>query len=149
MSWLIPVILAVAILVSAIIGAGWGSGRARRNRLYTLVGVVQVGLGLGSQTGVHTANLDVAIAEDARLPPGVYRCSIFLDERRLDGLLYYGENSLAEEDCLEVHIFNFFGELYGKRVTVQTRGFVRRPRHFSSVEELKKQIEKDLLIGRK
>ena len=44
---------------------------------------------------------------------------------------------------LEVHLFNFSGDLYGRRLSV---GFVERLRgeqKFPSVEELVKQIQKD------
>ena len=50
---------------------------------------------------------------------------------------------------LEVHLFNFSGNLYNKYLTVEFLKFIRKEKKFKNVEQLKKQIKSDLLIAKK
>ena len=45
---------------------------------------------------------------------------------------------------LEVHLFNFSEDLYGKHVNVTFLKKIRDEKKFSSIKELKKQIEIDI-----
>ena len=45
---------------------------------------------------------------------------------------------------LEVNIFNFKRNLYNKQLTVEFLNFIRGEKKFKSIEELKKQIKKDV-----
>ena len=47
---------------------------------------------------------------------------------------------------LEVHIFNFSREIYGKRIAVSFKQFIRHEKKFDSIEKLKDQIIKDIKI---
>jgi riboflavin kinase/FMN adenylyltransferase len=49
----------------------------------------------------------------------------------------------GKQRTLEVHIFDFEGDLYGKQIAVSFAHIVRYERYFSSAEELKRQIKKD------
>ena len=44
---------------------------------------------------------------------------------------------------LETHIFDFSGDLYGRRLRVELRRKIRDERKFDSLEELQRQIERD------
>jgi FAD synthase len=68
-------------------------------KTFTLSGQILPGANLGVKTGARTANLDVALAKD--LPRGLYSCTIQIQQKTYDGLLYYGYNSLRQKDCLE------------------------------------------------
>ena len=50
---------------------------------------------------------------------------------------------------LEVHLFNFSGNLYNKYLTVEFLKFIRKEKKFKNVDQLKKQIKTDLLIAKK
>jgi len=56
----------------------------------------------------------------------------------------FGENSLA----VEAHILDFAGDLYGQEMTVRFRDRIRDERKFKSVEELVRQIGKDVAYAR-
>lgn len=45
---------------------------------------------------------------------------------------------------LEVHLFDYFGNLYGKKLSVGFRQFIRPERCFVSMEKLRAQIESDI-----
>jgi drug/metabolite transporter (DMT)-like permease len=114
------------------------------NRSQTIIGTVIEGQKQGQNTGMQTANLDVALAK--KLPKGLYTCQIILDEQNYNGLLYYGYNSLTKTDCLEAHILNFSSDIYGKKITATTDRYLRLPKKFDSVEKLTEQMKNDLKL---
>lgn len=113
------------------------------NRSQKIVGVVNAGLNQGDKTGAKTANLDLSLA--AKLAPGLYSAKVILGREDRPALLYYGYNILSKSNCLEVHILDFNGDIYGKQITVTTDRYLRVPKKFSTLAELSEQIKKDLL----
>ena len=114
----------------------------RLNKTKVISGTVLPGNNNGEKIGARTANLDVDLAKD--LPKGLYSCKVNLDGVFYRGLLYYGINSLTNKDCLEIHILDFNGDIYGKNITASTERYLRFPKKFKSVEKLSEQIKKDL-----
>jgi len=49
---------------------------------------------------------------------------------------------------LEVHLFNFSGNLYNKLLSVEFLKFIRKEKKFKNVNQLKVQIKTDLKIAR-
>ncbi len=45
---------------------------------------------------------------------------------------------------LEVNIFNFNQNLYGKKLTISFKKFIRSEKKFKNLEQLKKQIKNDI-----
>lgn len=117
------------------------------NKPRTLTGVVMGGNNLGGKTGAPTANLDVGLA--GSLPQGLYTCRVVVDRETYRGLLYYGFNYLSQTLCLEVHLLDFSGDLYGKKIIVTTDHYLRFPKMFNSIETLAAQIKKDLVVAKK
>jgi riboflavin kinase/FMN adenylyltransferase len=111
---------------------------------YIITGTVIPGYGRGGETGAHTANFDVELASRQSMPKGLYACTAVINNTTYDGLLYYGYNSLSQEDCLELHLFEFSKGLEGVHIEVTTTKFKRPEMRFANVEELRKQIEIDL-----
>ena len=106
-------------------------------------GVVRPGHGRGEKLGAPTANLDLSLAKS--MAKGLYECTVEAMGRTYQGLLYYGINSLTGSDCLEAHLLEFSGDLVGKEVVVTVGRYVREPRKFATTQELKKQINQDLI----
>lgn len=129
-------IIGVIVLITAVTLA------TRLNKTKIISGVVLTGSNNGKKTGARTANLDITLAKD--LPKGLYSCRVDMDGMSYRGLLYYGFNSLTNKDCLEIHILDFNGDIYGKNITVTTERYLRFPKKFKSVEKLSEQIKKDL-----
>ncbi len=109
-----------------------------------IVGFVRQGQGRGEETGAKTANLDPKLARDIELLPGLYHCDVLVAGKKQAGLLYFGFNSLLHDDCLEAHVLDFKGELYGQKLDIFIGNFIRPPKQFAAVSDLKKQIEEDL-----
>lgn len=114
----------------------------RLNKTKIISGTVLTGNSNGEKLGAKTANLDIDLAKD--IDKGLYSCKVDLDGIFYRGLLYYGINSLTNKDCLEIHILEFNGDLYGKKITASTERYLRFPKKFKSVEKLSEQIKKDL-----
>ena len=77
---------------------------------------------------------------------GVYKTKIVLDGAEYEGITNIGIRPTFKTDYIisETYIIGFSGDLYGKSVTIQPLEFVRGEVKFSSVEELKRQIEADI-----
>ena len=56
---------------------------------------------------------------------------------------------MKKNPLLEVHIFDFNKEIYGKKIKVSFLKFVRKEKKFESVEKLKDQIIKDIKLVKK
>ena len=50
---------------------------------------------------------------------------------------------------LEVNLFNFSGNLYNKKLSVDFIKFIRGEKKFKNIDQLKKQINKDILFAKK
>lgn len=111
---------------------------------YTLRGVVQAGHGKGKKLGAPTANLDIVLAVQQEMVPGLYVCTVTLEGENYRGLLYYGFNSLTLRDSLEAYLLGFDGDLYGKELAITTTSYVREPRAFTNEGDLKRQIAEDI-----
>lgn len=108
-------------------------------------GVVVHGQGRGRTLGIPTAN--VQIESKMLLPTGVY--AVRLDRR--PGIANFGVRPTFGADGalgLECHLFDFQGDLYGRRVEVEMIQKIRDERKFGSVDELKSAIVRDLAIAR-
>ena len=121
------------------------------NRKWSIEGKVQRGKKLGKKIGFPTANIDI---EDYVLGcPGVYavRAQMTKSSRYLKGIanLGYRPTFNGKKILLEVHLFNFSGNLYNKYLTVEFLKFIRKEKKFRNIDQLKKQIKADLLIAKK
>jgi len=118
-------------------------------RPYGLVGTVVTGRRLGRQLGFPTANLQ--LPPDKLLPRwGVYAVQVTADfgMRPLAGVMNIGQRPTLEGParCLaEVHLLDWYGDLYGQTLTVQLIQFLRPEQKFTSLTALKEQIALDCL----
>ena len=116
-------------------------------RPYTMSGIVTDGNQIGRRMGIPTANL---VPESGRvLPPkGVYAMWASIDETdRYKSIGNLGVKPTVGEDNplgLEVHLLNYDGDLYGKRIEVEFGTFLREERRFENVDSLHRQIDEDI-----
>ena len=113
---------------------------------YFMTGSIVEGKQIGRQIGFPTANL--SLPKRKLLPAcGVYAVEVEMtDGTRRGGMLCIGHRPTVEangELSIEVHIFDFDGNLYGKEIRLEFIGRLREERRFSSLEELQLQLKKD------
>lgn len=113
-------------------------------RNYTMRGEVIRGDGLGSKIGFPTANIDV---QNELIPAnGIYSSVVRIDGKEYIGALYIGDRPTidnANNKRVEVNIFDFSANLYGKVIDVDAVHFIRGDMKFNGLEELTAQIDKD------
>ena len=121
------------------------------NRNWSIEGKVQKGKQLGKKIGFPTANID--IKDYVLASPGVYavRTKVVKSSKFIRGIanLGYRPTFNGKKILLEVHLFNFSGNLYNKYLSVEFLRFIRREKKFKNINELKKQIKNDLVIAKK
>jgi riboflavin kinase/FMN adenylyltransferase len=115
---------------------------------YFIMGRVIYGRQLGRQLGVPTANIPLHRYRAAL--EGVYAVTVAGLERDYTGVANIGIRPTVQgkEPLLEVHLFDFDGDLYGKRLTVVFRKKIRDEQTFSGLDALKAQIEQDMTTAK-
>ncbi len=113
---------------------------------YRIKRKVVKGEGRGSRIGFPTANLQNT--ENLCLKEGVYAVKV---EDKYKGVANYGYRPTfgGRKKVLEVFILDFKGNLRGKKIKVEFLKFIREEKKFNSVDELVKQIKKDIERVRK
>lgn len=113
-------------------------------RPYAVCGPVVEGKKLGRTIGFPTANLATG---DAQLPPdGVWAVQVKLPiDSDLQGVANLGMRPTVsgEMRTLEVHLFDFSGDLYGQPLEIRFRHHLRPEIQFPSFEALRVQIQRD------
>lgn len=116
---------------------------------YPLSGKVVPGDKLGTQLGFPTLNLEIPESGKLIPPDGVYAVTAdeVIPSSSLKGMMYIGTRpSLKKEEKkrrIEVHLFNFTENLYGREVWINVIRRMREEMAFTTLEELKNQINKD------
>ena len=118
-------------------------------RPYSLTGRVIKGQQLGRTLGFPTANLKLP-SEKFVPRNGVYSVKVYgvpdpLNPAPLPGVMNIGYRPTIEgqTQTVEVHLLNWFGDLYGQTLTVSLEAFLRPEQKFDSLDSLKAQIGRD------
>jgi riboflavin kinase/FMN adenylyltransferase len=123
---------------------------ARRllGRPHRLVGSVTRGDGRGRQLGFPTANLRGV--EELLPPHGVYAVRSFADSVSSDGVLNVGVRPTfgPGEVTVEVHLFDFDGDLVDVTLKVDLVARIREERRFPDPNALQEQIARDVELAR-
>jgi riboflavin kinase/FMN adenylyltransferase len=120
-------------------------------RNWAIVGTVAHGDARGRTIGFPTANIPLGRhLEPAR---GVYAVTVRLpDGAIVPGVANIGRRptvSAGTESRLEVHLFDFAGDLYDSSLTVALHAFLRGERRFSGLDALRAQIAEDAAAARR
>jgi riboflavin kinase/FMN adenylyltransferase len=102
----------------------------------------------GREFGFPTANLRLAPA--CGLKHGIYAVRIGLGPRRLDGVASVGRRPMFDDGqvLLEVHLFDFDEDLYGRIIDVAFIGWIRQEQKFATIELLKRAMASDAMQAR-
>jgi riboflavin kinase / FMN adenylyltransferase len=97
----------------------------------------------GRDFGWPTANMK--LGPYLRPAYGVYSVRVRLpDDREYDGVANLGHRPMFEPDeLLEVHLFDFSGDLYGQQIEVALHHYLRPEAKFATHDELIEQIGRD------
>ena len=121
------------------------------NRKWSVDGIVQKGRQIGKKIGFPTCNID--IKDYVLAKPGVYAVRVLRlnKSKYIRGIanLGYRPTFNQKKILLEVHLFNYSGNLYNKHLSVEFLKFIRKEKKFKNVNQLKSQIKKDLNIAKK
>ena len=121
------------------------------NRNWSIEGIVQKGRQQGKKIGFPTCNID--IKDYVIAMPGVYavKAKQKNSNKTLKAIanLGYRPTFNQKKILLEVHIFNFSGNLYNKYLSIEFVEFIRKEKKFKNVNQLKKQIKNDLKIAKR
>ena len=121
------------------------------NRNWSIEGTVQKGRQIGKKIGFPTCNID--INDYVLAKPGVYAVKVLRknNNKYLSGIanLGYRPTFNQKKILLEVHLFNFSGNLYNKLLSVEFVKFIRKEKKFKNVNQLRAQINIDLKIAKK
>ena len=116
---------------------------------YEMSGVVEHGRRLDRTLGFPTMNIEPR--EHKILPRfGVYACRVQIDGKWYDAIGNAGIKPTVTNEhkrLLEVFVFGYEGDTYGKEIRVQFCTFERPETKFDSVEELKNQVMRDIRFG--
>lgn len=119
-------------------------------RPYFIYGPIVHGKHIGTGMGIPTINL--VPPEKKLLPPfGVYITTVDIDGRIYHGVTNVGNNPTISDGnrvTVETNLLDVNTNLYGEKATVTFYEFVRPEKKFSSIEELKTEIKKNIRQAR-
>ena len=105
---------------------------------------------IGRTIGFPTANLNTMDYATPRM--GVYAARIGIPDKKgkitwFDGIMNYGSRPTVDGETvfLEAHIFDFSGDIYGKRIIVRPIKFLRPEMKMKGLEDLKNHIKEDIV----
>lgn len=116
---------------------------------YALTGIVQHGKQLGRTLGFPTMNIE---PEENKILPrfGVYACRVKIEGKWYDAVGNAGIKPTVTDEhrrLLEVFVYGYKGDAYGKEITAQFCDFERPETKFGSLEELKDNVMRDMHYG--
>jgi riboflavin kinase / FMN adenylyltransferase len=121
------------------------------DRKWCVEGCVEKGRQIGKKIGFPTCNIDIKNYVLAK--PGVYAVKVLRknSSKYIKGIANLGYRPTFNQTkiLLEVHLFNFSGNLYNKYLSVEFLKFIRKEKKFKNVIQLRTQIKKDLKIAKK
>ena len=114
---------------------------------FTLHGTVVDGKQLGRKLGFPTANIEASDKHKIIPGYGVYAVKINIENKVHNGMLNIGTrptfNNNADNRSIEVNIFDFNDNIYGKEITLEFVGKIRDEQKFDGIESLVAQLHKD------
>lgn len=113
---------------------------------FAVRGTVVHGREIGRTIGFPTANIEPADPRQILPADGVYAVAVHIGDELKRGMANIGTRPTLSDGrgkTLEVNIFDFEGELYGKTVSVDFLGRLRPESAFADLDALKAQLQRD------
>lgn len=100
---------------------------------------------LGRKLGYPTANLQYSDSDKIHLGHGVFAAYARVENKQYNGMLSVGTRPtlLDSDERVEINLFDFDKEIYGKTIRVIVKKFLRDQEKYASLDELKKQLAID------
>jgi riboflavin kinase/FMN adenylyltransferase len=114
---------------------------------YKINGIVVYGQQFGRKLGFPTANVQISEEDSFPLSYGVYVVISEIGSRRFSGIANAGIRPTIDGSKfqLEVHLFDFQEDVYGKNILVTFLHWIREERRFNEIHQLVQQIDKDIV----
>jgi len=149
-----PVVIDGEVVSSTAIRNALAEGDMKRvqnliERPFRLHGRVILGAGRGLELGFPTANLDID-PEQALPAKGIYATWTYINDKAYQSVTNIGKRPTFGDGELivEVCLLDYHGDLYEHELKIDIIERLRGEKKFNTVEELKKQITKDIDQGR-
>ena len=115
---------------------------------YSITAEVVVGNKIGRTMGFPTANLELPREYMLINCGGVFACLVDYNGQRYKAMANIGHRPTIgdrseDQPIIEVNLFDFDGNLYGKQIRVSFIDRIRDEEKFDSLDELKAQLEQD------
>lgn len=133
----------------AILTGAMDRAAALLGRPWRVEGVVENGRQIGRTLGFPTANLTLGDLIEPRR--AVYAVRAIVNGRVFDAVANFGRKPTVGDAAplLEIHLFEFSGDLYGQSISVDFIAFLRDERKFDGLGALKTQIAADCVEARR
>ncbi|MBO5883777.1 MAG: bifunctional riboflavin kinase/FAD synthetase [Clostridia bacterium] len=119
-------------------------------RYYSITFIVTDGQALARKLGFPTANGSLP-DNKLLIRKGVYASRVFFSGEYKYGITNVGIRPTVNGKrlCMETHLFDFSGDLYGQELTVEFLSFIRDEVKFDSLDAMSEQIHKDIEKAKK
>ena len=127
-----------------------GTATRLLSRPFAIEGIVQHGDARGRELGYPTANLPME--QYLRPAYGIYAVRVRVDEEhQYAGVANVGVRPMFDppQELLEAHLFDFDGDLYGRKIEVALHHYIRPEERFDSMDALIAQMDRDSAEARK
>ncbi|WP_051348365.1 3,4-dihydroxy-2-butanone-4-phosphate synthase [Peribacillus kribbensis] len=117
-----------------------------KDPICTIDGQVIHGQKLGSKLGFPTANLELSTPSDS-LRNGVYGVIVNWCGSSYFGVMNAGVKPTIKNNLkktYEIHLLDFYNDIYGEKINVEVKFFIREEKKFNSLNQLVQQIETDI-----
>ena len=111
-------------------------------RPVSVLGTVIKGISRARRLGFPTANLNPH--HEVIPPPGVYAVEAVEQQKQYRGISYIGAGKRGNAPCVEVHLFDFKKDIYGKELEVYFIKKIRNEKYFPSSAFAIAQINRDV-----
>ena len=112
---------------------------------FSLSGQVVHGDHLGRELGFPTANMEVEDRHKLIPANGIYAVQVDEGQHSWKGMLYIGNRPAmgGSSRRIEVNLFDFDGDLYGKKIEVRLKARIRGDQDFDNLAQLREKMEED------
>ncbi len=114
-------------------------------RPYSLSGKVMHGSKVGRTIDFPTANIEVKNPYMMIPKEGVYAVKCNINDAIFSGMLNIGGSKTLNKPSkqLEIHLFDFYEDLYGKNLEIQFIEFIRENKNLGDLKGIQAQLQKD------